>query len=236
MAGRYGGRHTAVAFVFHQAQSAGFGHGEVNAGNAHVGITEFFPQLESGVRDQVFHVVGKVGAGFVVQQLGDLASVLVNCRHDDVRGCFFRQLHNVLAKVRLQRLDALFLKVMVQFHFLRDHGLAFDRRLGVPRHADIAHDTAGFITVGGPMHGNAVLGQLLFQLLQKIRQAGQGPHANVGTQVPKGFQVPTFKGGLALGHQTVHRLAKVLANLRVVDGRPGARVELFYIDVMGGMV
>ena len=145
-------------------------------------------------------------------------------------------MHDVLAKVRLQGLDALFLKVMVQFHFLRDHGLAFDRRLGVPRHADIAHNAAGFITVGGPMHGNAVLGQLLFQLLQQIRQSGQGPPADIGAQVSQGFQVPALEGGLALGHQAVHRLAEVLANLRVVDGRPGARVELFYIDVMGGMV
>ncbi len=86
------------------------------------------------------------------------------------------------------------------------------------------------------MHGDAVLGQLLFQLLQQIRQAGQRPHANIGTQVPQGFQIPTLEGGLALTHQAVHRLAEVLANLRVVNRRPGTRVELLHIDVVGGMV
>jgi hypothetical protein len=38
---RRGGAHAAVAFVFDQAQRAGFGDGEVDAGQADVGVRNF---------------------------------------------------------------------------------------------------------------------------------------------------------------------------------------------------
>ena len=42
------GDHAGVAFVGHEADSAGFGHGEVHAGNAHVGFGELAAQLAAG--------------------------------------------------------------------------------------------------------------------------------------------------------------------------------------------
>jgi hypothetical protein len=38
---RRGGAHAAVAFVLDQAQRAGFGDGEIDAGQADVGLQEF---------------------------------------------------------------------------------------------------------------------------------------------------------------------------------------------------
>ncbi|MCY1178662.1 hypothetical protein D9M73_190270 [compost metagenome] len=82
--GRYGGGHAPVAFVFHQQQGAGFGHGEVDAGDADVRFEEFLPQDFATDLNELVNVLGVFHAKFVVEQGRDLTGVLVDCRHDYV--------------------------------------------------------------------------------------------------------------------------------------------------------
>ncbi len=81
---RHGGGHAPVAFVFHQQQGAGFGHGEVDAGDADVGFEEFLPQDPATDLNELVNVLGVFHAKFVVEQGRDLTGILVDRRHNDV--------------------------------------------------------------------------------------------------------------------------------------------------------
>ncbi|MCY1368802.1 hypothetical protein D9M69_558030 [compost metagenome] len=84
MHGWHRGGHATVAFVFHQQQGAGFGHGEVDAGDADVRFEEFLPQDSATDLNELVYVLGVFHAKFVVEQGRDLTGVLVDCRHDYV--------------------------------------------------------------------------------------------------------------------------------------------------------
>jgi hypothetical protein len=112
--GWHGGAHAPVALVFHQAQGAGFGHGEVDAAQAHLALEVLPPQPRAGDRGEFVHVLG-VGRvrNHLMEDLGDLVFVLVHGRHDDVRGGLAGQLDNIFAQVGFHDFQALVLQKMI---------------------------------------------------------------------------------------------------------------------------
>ena len=117
--------------VFDEAERAGFGDGEIDAGQPDVGDEEFFAQHLAANLDQLIDVVGVIDAfDLFVEEAGDFLLGLVDRRHDDVRRLFAGQLNDVLAHVRLHRVDPRRFSRVVQLDFLADHRLALDHQLG----------------------------------------------------------------------------------------------------------
>ena len=215
---RHGGAHAAIAFVFHQAQRAGFRHGKVHPGNPDIGLQIHAAQGIAAQLDQLVHVFGvRRGRDIVVKQRGDLRLGFVNRRHDDVAGLFARQLDDVLAHIAFHRLHAVRFQVVVQLGFFTDHRLALDRQLALPGGDQAMDDGVGFFRGFRPMHFYAIGGELGFQFFQQLRQLGQAALAHGFAQAAQRFQlVVVGKLRRALGHQEVHRPAKALAQVRVV--------------------
>ena len=219
--------HAAVAFVLDQAQATGFGDGEVHAGEADVGIHEFFAQHITSDLDQRIDILGVGHARHLLcEQFGDVLLGLVDRRHDDVRGLLTGQLDDVFAHVRLQRFDAGGVHGVVQLDFLADHRLAFHHQPGVVLVADAEDDGVGLIRAFRPVHLNAVLDQIGFQLLEQGRQARQAVAADFLGQRALAFQqfrVGELRG--ALGDQEIHGAAEALAQERIGHHLGGAALE-----------
>ncbi len=234
--GRCGGAHAAVAFVLDQAQGAGFGDGEIDAGEADFGFLEFLAQDVAADLDERIDVVGVIDAGHLfMEQAGDFLLGLVDRRHDDVRGLFVGQLDDVFAHVRFQRLDAGRFGGVVEFDFLADHGLALDHLGRAVALDDAEDDRVGLVRRFRPMHLDAVAGQVGFEAFEQFGQLGQVVLADRFAQVAQAFQ---FLGvgelGGALAHQEIHRATEALAQEGVVDDRLGTGAEAFgRLEVQG---
>jgi hypothetical protein len=161
------------------------------------------------------------------EQMRDVALRLVDGRHHDVRGLFARHLDDVLAHVRLDAVDAAFGEVMVEFDFLARHRLAFDDALRPVPLRDGVDDGVGVVRGLGPVHLHAVGTQLCFELFQQFGQARKCVLAYGLAEVAQVFEfvgLGELRAPLAL--QEVHRAAKALAQLRVVERGAGARAEV----------
>ena len=225
--GRRRRAHAPVAFVFHQQQGAGFGDGEVHAGNTHIRFHEFPTQGPATNLDQLVNVFGLRLAQFVVEQLGHLPRVLVDRWHNDVGGLFVVELNNVFPHVGFQAFDAPLRQVVVHLHFFADHGLAFHHLAALAGFDDAMHQAVGFLDGLRPVNLDAVLRQLLFKLLQQIRQTGKGTGLDPVTQFPQAFTlVGIWKGVGPLGHQRVHGHTEIVAQLTVRKGLFGAAPEV----------
>ena len=118
------GAEVGIAFVGAHHHATGFGDGEVDAGQAGTGGEEMFAQVGAcGVGQVGRVVVAGLGAEFFVEQLGDLFLLQVNCRHHDVARRLVAQLHDALAEVGIDYLDAVLFQIRVQPAFLGQHRL-----------------------------------------------------------------------------------------------------------------
>ena len=226
----HGGAHATVAFVFHQAQGAGFGHAKVDARQADVGIGKLAPQHLATNANQGINVFGIGHArNFFGKQLGNGLFGLVDGRHDDVRRRLTGQLHDVLTHVGFQRLDTGCLHGVVEAHLFAHHRLALDDAFGLDPLGNTEGNGVGFIGVLRPVHLDAVGGEPGLKLLQQARQVGQAVAANLRTQFAQALQLFFIrKLGAPFGLQKVHGAAKILALPRVVEHAAAALLEVFH--------
>ena len=213
MQGRHSSRHTAVAFVLHQAEGAGLGHQEVDAGYPCIGLLKLLPQDGPGGGGQFVHIVGVGDVGeLLIEQLGDLLLRLVQGRHDDVGGGLPRQLDDELSQVRLQALDTPCLQIVVELHLLGDHGLAFDQPLYPVTLKYLVDDPVALFHRLRPVDLDAVLATALLQLLQQLGKPGQRMGADRHTPAAQAVQLLRVrKQGLAFAHQHIHGPSQVAA-------------------------
>ena len=85
-----------------------------------------------------------------------LAPVAVDDRLDDVGRLVVVELHDELAEIGLDRLDAVPLEKGAQLDLLGGHALGLDHALGAARLEDPQHRPAGLLGVGGEVHLGAV--------------------------------------------------------------------------------
>jgi len=115
---------------------------------------------------------------------------------------------------------------VVELDFLADHGFALDHQLGLPRSAQVEDDAVGLLGGLGPMHLDAVGGQIGFELFQQLRQPGQAVLADLLAELAQALQFFVIgELGRALLHQKIHRPPEAGLQLRVVDHGLGAPLE-----------
>ena len=120
-----------------------------------------------------------------MEQLGDLAPVLVDRRGDDMRGRLLCELDDELTEIGLDHLDTQLFQVMIEFSLFRDHRFTLDHRSGAGGLQDIADDRVGLLGCLGPMHLDAVRGQPGFELFKQFGLPYQcigAHHARLFTQ------------------------------------------------------
>ncbi len=115
-----------IAFVGDDDEAAGFGDGDVGAGDAHLGVEELGAQLAA----RELHQLGDVGRlalfDLVAEDVGDFFLGHVDGGHDHVRRRLSGQLNDPLAQVGFADFDAGFFQMRVEVNFLRRHRLRFD--------------------------------------------------------------------------------------------------------------
>ncbi|OIQ73994.1 hypothetical protein GALL_443630 [mine drainage metagenome] len=125
---RQDGAHALIALIGHKRHGAGFRHDEIAAGDAHVGREKSGAQHPARLAGHFRNVGLALGVVYACEQIGDFLLVLVHHRGDDVRRRFVAvDLKDVFAQIGLGHLHRRGFERGVQSHFLRDHGLGFDR-------------------------------------------------------------------------------------------------------------
>ncbi len=203
------GRHqAAVALVGAQGDGAGFGDGEVAAGDAHVGLHVLGAQFAPGHLDQLLDVALLPGAGDLAEQVGHLVAREVDGGHDHVGRAFVPQLDDPLAQVRLRDLQAQGLQVVVEQRLLGGHGLGLDDALDARLLRDAADDLVGLLAGLGHVHGDAHALGVLLELLEEPVHVGHGLVLGPGDVLHQAVHVHAGKGlgaAGAVGHgEVVH--------------------------------
>ena len=169
-----------------------------------------------------------------MKQVGHLPGVFMDRGHDDVGRFFVVELNDIFAHVGLKAFNALGAEHMVHLHLFADHRLAFDHLFGGAAAGDGHDDFIGFVDGFSPMNLHAITGQVGFQAFQQVRQFGQGAGADGVAQGAQVFALMgVAEGNSALGHQRIHRTAKVVSQLLVTQGFVSALAEVFF-DRDGG--
>ncbi len=117
--------HAGVAFVGDNAHAARLCHAEVDSAQADVGGEEDFAQNFSRGCGQCGDVFGVGNADLFMKELRHLLPGEMRRRCDDVTRSLVPKLHDVLAEVGLDHIDAFIFQRMVEFDFFRDHAFGF---------------------------------------------------------------------------------------------------------------
>ncbi len=92
---------------------------------------------------------------------------------------------------------------------------------------DAVDNAVGLLDGFGPVNRHPVFGQFRFQLLQQVRQPGQGARLDAVTQLPKILSLLFIRKGVGpLLHQRIHGGAEVGAQLVIRQGSGGPAAEV----------
>ena len=193
------GHQTGVAFVGDQADAAGFGHGEVGARDAHVGVHVFLAQLAASHLDQLLDVGFLLLAGDVGEQIFDLMTRQVDGGHDHVGRTLVAQLDDPFAQVGFDDFEPFVFQVMVEERLLGGHGLGFDDGLDVSFLGDLADDLIGLVAVFGVVDVHARGFGVLLELGEKRVVIGGRSILGVGDFLDELVHIHVLEGVGATG-------------------------------------
>ena len=108
---RQRGRESCVSFVGDQHDRAGFGHGEISAGNSRIGRGERGSQAAASVSGKLFGVDRQSSAGVAAENLRDLRRARWTGGADQVRGAVAGDLDDIFAEVGFDGFDSARLRV-----------------------------------------------------------------------------------------------------------------------------
>ena len=153
---RQGLGQIAIALVGHDHAAAGFGNQEIGAGDADVRRQEPLPQFAPRLRQNV-PPLGKhpVRRQIRVRQAElclPILAVQVKRRGDDMARRLVPQLDDILAQIRLDRLDSGGLQMRIDAELFRDHGLALGHRPRPGILTNLQHRRPRVIGRAAPMH------------------------------------------------------------------------------------
>ena len=215
----HGGRHSPVALVGHQEERPRFRDEEIRASYAHVGLNEFFAELVSGGARQLFHTGIGVGTQVLVEEGVHVRLGHVNGRHDDVVGRLARELDEVLSEIGLDGLDLLLGEVVIEVHFLREHGLALDDGTDTLLPGEIEDVIGGGLGVLGEVDRTTRFLDVLSGHVQIVVEVLNGVGLDLASAVAK--LLPVWSGRRLLEtplvEAAVERL-EVFLNVRVGKG------------------
>ncbi len=144
--------HAAVAFVGADADGAGLGTGEVDAGDPHVRLVEAVAEVDARHLGELLRVVGEWHAEEFRENFADLLRPHVHDRVDQVRRMIVCDLHDQFAQIRFHRLNARRRQGIIKLRLLRHHRLRFHNEFGIRSAGDVDDKLVGFLGVGGEVH------------------------------------------------------------------------------------
>ncbi len=227
------GHETQVALVGTGSHHAGFGNGEVGAGDAHVGIDVFRTQFAAGDLDKLLDVRTLLDLCHVGEQVGHLVPGKMDGRHDHVGRAFMAELDDPFAKVCLHHAEAVLFQGGVQVDFLSRHRLGLDNVLAVVVTGDFADDAVGILCSFGQMDVHAALFRLCLELLVQLGHVLGGIILDFGYFVDKSLDINAFKDAGTAGLVFHGELVKSLAQELVVQRFLNLAVIFFHSLVFG---
>lgn len=224
-AGR-GRDETAVALIRHQRHRAGLGADEIGPADAHICLQKAGAQGLPGRGLQSGDVEIEGCVQVFVKELGHIFQPPVHRRRDDVAGVIPGQLHDVLAQVGFQHLQAGPFQHFVDLDLFAQHRLALHHPAHVVLPGDVHDDFARLLGIARPMHLAVVGLGVPLEGQQMLVQVGDGVGAQAAGVVAQGLAVG--QGGKRPpppGHEMGHGPAQRLLQGRILQGNGRALVE-----------
>ncbi len=195
-----------IAFVGDDDSGARFRDQEVGSGDAHVCCQELLAQNRTGFRDQCCGIVEPsvfVECRMAGAEIGfNLRFGQMDGRRDDVAWPFAADLHDVLAEVRLDDLNAFAFEVGVEINFVGNHRFRFGDEPCAGFLADAEDDLAGFLRCRRPMHARPGGNRTAFEGLEIKVEVSKGTILDVARDGSVGFELGEARlGGGALRHE-----------------------------------
>ena len=126
-------RQVAIALIGDDDRRAGLGDQKIRPGNADIRVKIFLPQNAARLveqRHRVFQIAVRIKMRVHPAEIAlDLLLRQMHRRGDDMARMLAAQLDDIFAKVRLDRHNAVFLKMLVERDLLGDHALALGHGL-----------------------------------------------------------------------------------------------------------
>ena len=195
MDGGEGRAEIGVPFIRTDDKTAGFGDGEVHAGDARFTLQEFLAEVLSRGFGEEWMIAFPLGSPeMFVENLADVLFFLVDGGEDDVAGGFAGELDDPFAEVGVYYFYTPFGEVGVEVAFLGEHRLAFDDFFDVVAGEDGVDDFVVFSGVFGPMGLCAELEGVGLELFEIVRQPGHRVGFDLG-----GFFAEFFPRGGGVG-------------------------------------
>ena len=147
-----GRRQARVPLVLDDGDRARLGDREVRAGDPDISLEKLRAQQPARLLRELLTLRLSLGVVLLLEQIRDLLLGLVNRRHNDVGGGVSSDLDDVLAQIRLDRLDSRRNEGVVQADLLVGHGLALDGDAPAPFGDDREHDLLRLRGIARPVH------------------------------------------------------------------------------------
>ena len=156
----------------------------------------------------------------------DIVPALVDDRHHDVRGMVVVELHDVLAQVGFEHLDAGARQAGVELDLLADHRLALHDGLDAVLARDVDDDGDGFLGSGGPMDVSAATLDVGLELAEVVVEPRDGVRADGARVVAHDVHLRERRHrGVAAGRHAEGRIADRGLQRGAADGLVDAFVE-----------
>ena len=142
--------------------------------------------------------VAVLGAELAFEKLADLLTAYADGGQHDVAGRQLQQLHDPLAQVALDGIDAPLAQVGRKPALLGEHRLALDEVPPAVLLHQTPHRGVHLVGVGGPVHRHAIGRGVAFELFEVMPQMAQRMALDLGRHAPQVFP---------FGHRACHLVA-----------------------------
>src|SRR6516162_1948891 len=126
---------------------------------------------------------------------GDVATELMDRRHDDVAGRLVVELLDALAEIGLDHLDVTPFEEGAHVAFLGQHRFALDERLDAPHRKNLVDDLVVLSGVAGPVYMRAVLFRACLEFLEIVGETRKRVLLDLGCE---GAQLLPFRNATCL--------------------------------------
>ena len=170
------GGHVGIALVGAYHAVAGGSHAEVASRHAGTSLHELVAQMETGAMGEISRVVVSflLRYSLLLEHPAHFLAFEVDGRHHDMARLLMQELDDALAEVGLHHIDAVLFQIGVHFALFGEHGLRLHHLRHTVALQNGKHCLVELRGILRPMHLHSAALQRVRELLQIIRQMGDG--------------------------------------------------------------
>ena len=213
-----GGDEAGVAFVGDDDDAAGFGDGDVGAGDAHFSGEKFGTQFVAGELDELRNIGLLTVFDLIAEGVGNFFLGHVDGGHDHVGRALTGELNDPFAEVGFGDFDAGGFEVSVEMDFLGGHGLGLDDGGDAAIHGEFENVLIDGVRIAGAEDFCAASFGVALEHIGEFFETAGGVGLDGGDLSAEGFEVDALVGFGAAGAVGLGEAAERAGEVGVVEG------------------